>query len=209
MKERLKLYLIADYLYFDEKFYQKVERAIEGGVTAVQFRFKGVDDGIAFEIGKKLAEICKERDVLFFINNRPDFALLLEADGVHVGQEDLPLEEVRRLLPGKILGISVGNEREYKRIKDSPFDYISFGSIFATPTKSDAGEPIGIENLKRLVEVSSDVPKIAIGGITLENVEEVMKTGVDGVAVASAIMKANDPADTSRRLREVIDRFVG
>lgn len=209
MKERLKLYLIADYLYFDEKFYQKVEGAIEGGVTAVQFRFKGVDDGIAFEIGKKLAQICNERDVLFFINNRPDFALLLEADGVHVGQEDLPLEEVRKLLPGKIIGISVGNEREYERIKDSPFDYISFGSIFATPTKSDAGEPIGIENLKRLVEISRDVPKIAIGGITLENVEEVMRAGVDGVAVASAIMKTNDPAEGSRRFREIIDRFVG
>jgi len=204
MREILRLYLIADYLYFDKDFYKKAKLAIKGGVTAVQFRFKGIEDKLAFEIGEKLREICLEYNVPFFVNNRPDIAFLLSADGVHIGQDDLPLEAMRKLVGPRIVGVSVGNEEELKRVLDKDFDYISFGSIFKTPTKPDAGEPIGIENLKKLCELAGDVPKIAIGGITLENVKEVMEAGVDGVAVSSAIMKAQDPEETARRFRDII-----
>ncbi len=205
MKKILKLYLIADYLYFDEKFYDKIEMAIKGGVTAVQFRFKGIDDGPAYKVARRIKDICKGNGIAFFINNRPDFALLLDADGVHVGQDDLPVLEVKRIAYGKIVGVSVGNDEEYKRIKDTPFDYLSFGSVFGTPTKSDAGEPIGLENLRKLVQLSGDVPKIAIGGITEENANSVMKTGVCGIAVSSAIMKSPNPCDAAKRLREIVE----
>jgi len=205
MKDILKLYLIADYLYFDENLYNKVKAAIDGGVTAVQFRFKGVDDGSAYEIAKNLKEICAEKGVAFFVNNRPDFAILLDADGVHVGQDDLPVLEVKRIVSGKIVGISVGNSDEYEKVKNMPFDYLSFGSVFATPTKPDAGEPIGLEGLKRLVEITPDVLKIAIGGISEENALSVIRTGVCGIAVSSAIMKSSNPYDSARRLREIVE----
>jgi len=205
MKDILKLYLIADYLYYDENFYDKVKEAIKGGVTAVQFRFKGIEDRLAFEIAKNLREICEENGVAFFINNRPDFAILLDADGVHVGQDDLPVHEVKRIACGKIVGVSVGNEFEYEKVKDMPFDYLSFGSVFSTPTKSDAGEPIGLERLKRLVEITPDVPKIAIGGISEENALSVIKTGVCGIAVSSAIMKSTSPYESAKRLREIVE----
>ncbi|MGB9824891.1 MAG: thiamine phosphate synthase [Candidatus Hydrothermia bacterium] len=204
MREYLKLYLIADYLYFDDKFYDKVKLAIRGGVTAVQFRFKGIEDKVAFEIGTRLRDICAELNVPFFVNNRPDFALLLGADGVHVGQEDLNVDDVRRILPGRIIGVSVGSEEEYKNIKDTDFDYLSFGSVFATSTKSDAGEPLGLDGLRRLVAISGSVPKIAIGGITLDNVKNVVECGVDGVAVASAILTSGNVEKTAKRFREII-----
>ncbi|MDI6851068.1 MAG: thiamine phosphate synthase [bacterium] len=206
MKDILKLYLIADYLYYDENFYEKVKEAIKGGVTAVQFRFKGVDDGLAYEIAKNLKEICKEKGVAFFINNRPDFAILLDADGVHIGQDDLPLTEVKRIVCGKIVGISVGNKEEFEKVMNMPFDYLSFGSVFATPTKPDAGKPIGLENLKKLVEITPDVPKIAIGGISEENALSVIQTGVCGIAVSSAIMKSTNPYESARRLREIVEK---
>ncbi len=208
MKEYLRLYLIADYLYFDKDFYRRVELAIRGGVTAVQFRFKSVNDDIAFEIAKNLKDICSESGVPFFINNRPDFALILDADGVHLGQEDLPVNEVRKILPGKIIGVSAGSLEEITRVKGKDFDYISFGSVFATPTKVDAGNPIGLNGLKNLVDVSSNKPKIAIGGITLENVESVIGCGVDGVAIASAIMKSDDPEDIARKFRDLIEKAI-
>lgn len=204
MREYLKLYLIADYLYFDDKFYDKVKFATKGGVTAVQFRFKGIEDKVAFEIGTILRDICAEFNVPFFVNNRPDFALLLGADGVHVGQEDLNVDDVRRILPGRVIGVSVGSEEEYNNIKDTDFDYLSFGSVFVTSTKSDAGKPLGLEGLRRLVAISGSVPKIAIGGITLDNVKDVMECGVDGVAVASAILTSSNVEETAKRFREII-----
>lgn len=208
MRELLRLYLIADYLYFDKDFYRKVELAIRGGVTAVQFRFKDAQDDIAFEIAKNLKVICSKYSVPFFINNRPDFVLILEAHGVHLGQEDLPVSEVRKILPGKIIGISAGNPDEFAKIEGKDFDYVSFGAVFTTPTKGDAGLPIGLDGLRELVQISGDIPKIAIGGITLENVESVIRCGVDGVAVASAIMKSEDPEGAARRFRDLIERAV-
>lgn len=140
----------------------------------------------------------------FFVNNRTDFALLLDADGVHVGQDDLPVKEVRRLLSGKLVGVSAGDYEEFLKIRDTGADYVSFGSVFSTPTKQDAGAPIELQGLRALVNMAMEIPKIAIGGITLKNVENVMSCGVDGVAVAGAIMKAEDPESVVREFRRII-----
>ena len=204
MKDILKLYLIADYLYFDEGFLYRIEKAIKGGVTAVQFRFKGIDDRQAFETAKDISTLCKRMGTPFFVNNRTDFALLLDADGVHVGQDDLPVKEVRRLLSGKLVGVSAGDYEEFLKIRDTGADYVSFGSVFSTPTKQDAGAPIELQGLRALVNMAMEIPKIAIGGITLKNVENVMSCGVDGVAVAGAIMKAEDPESVVREFRRII-----
>jgi len=203
MKEKLRLYLIADFKYYDENFLKKVEEAIKGGVTAVQVRCVEGGDRKFFHIAREVQKIAQDYNVLFFINNRADIAFILDADGLHLGQEDLPVEEARRIVGNKIIGISAGNEYELDCALKTDADYLSFGSVFVTPTKEDAGKPIGIEGLRKLVKLSDDRPKIAIGGITLENVKEVMDTGVDGVAVSSAIMLARNTFDVARKFREI------
>jgi len=203
MKEKLRLYLIADFKYYDENFLKKVEEAIKGGVTAVQVRCVETHDRKFLHIAREVQKITQDHDVLFFINNRADIAFILDADGLHLGQEDLPVEEARRIVGNKIIGISVGNEYELDYALKTDADYLSFGSVFVTPTKEDAGEPIGAEGLRKLVKLSDDRPKIAIGGITLENVKEVMDAGVDGIAVSSALMLARNPFDVAKKFREI------
>lgn len=204
MKEKLKLYLIADFKYYDENFLRKVEEAIKGGVTAVQVRCTKTHDRKFLHIAREVKKITQDHNVLFFINNRADIAFILDADGLHLGQEDLPVEDARKIVDNKIIGISAGNEYELDYALKTDADYLSFGSVFTSPTKEDAGEPIGIEGLRRLVKLSDRRPKIAIGGITLENVKEVMGTGVDGIAVSSSIMLADKPFDVARKFREII-----
>ena len=203
MKEKLRLYLIADFKYYDENFLKKVEEAIKGGVTAVQVRCVEGGDRKFLHIAREVQKITQDHDVLFFINNRADIAFILDADGLHLGQEDLPVEEARRIVGNKIIGISVGNEYELDYALKTDADYLSFGSVFVTPTKEDAGEPIGAEGLRKLVKLSDDRPKIAIGGITLENIKEVMDAGVDGIAVSSALMLARNPFDVVKKFREI------
>ena len=128
---------------------------------------------------------------VFMVNDRVDIALLSGAEGVHLGQEDIPLKEARRLMPSSIIGVSTHNIEEAKRAEGEGADYISFGPIFPTVTKKDADAPKGV---KRLREVASkvDLPVVAIGGITIENARQVMETGASSVAVISDVLLAPD-----------------
>ncbi len=143
---------------------------------------------------------------LFIVNDRVDIALAVGADGVHLGEEDLPLSHARRIAPTLLVGASCDTEEEARRLEALGADYLGVGTVFPTATKKDAGEPIGLERLRRIKEAVR-IPVVAIGGITLENVEEVLATGVDGVAVVSAVVGASSPYEAARAFREKIDAF--
>ncbi len=178
--------------------------AIAGGVTAIQLRDKESALSDVLAVGRKLRQLCREAGVLFFVNDRVDVAWLLDADGVHVGQDDLPVHEARRLLgPGKWIGASASSLEEAERSIVQGADYLGVGSIFATTSKADAGEPVG-PDLVRDIRARWDIPLVGIGGITPDNASDVVRAGADGVAVISAIFHAADPKQAAVRLRTAV-----
>jgi len=180
--------------------------AIAGGVTAIQLRDKESPLPDVLAVGRQIRQLCREAGVLFFVNDRVDVALLLDADGVHVGQEDLPVHEARRLLgPGKVIGASAGSLDEAERSIVQGADYLGVGPIFATASKADAGEPVG-PGLIRDMRARWDIPLVGIGGIKADNASLVMDAGADGVAVISAIFDADDPQQAAARLREATEK---
>lgn len=128
-----------------------------------------------------------------------DIALAVDADGLHIGQEDIPIEAVRNLLPGKILGYSVSNVQEAIYGQNCGADYLGAGAVYANGSKADAGTPIGLEMLEA-VKKSVTIPVVGIGGIGLSNIEEVKRTGIDGVSIISAILGSSDIEGTSHNL---------
>lgn len=195
--EKLKnlkgIYLILDRKLAGERSYREIiEKTSKDGVKIVQLREKGITDRQYLETAIEIKDVCRKNNVLFIINDRIDIALASEADGVHLGQDDMPVEYARKILGNnKIIGISAGNEEELEYALNSDVDYISPGPVFPTFTKNDAGEPIGIEFVK-LVISKTDKPVIPIGGIDSQNVRELSKIGINKVAVISAILKANN-----------------
>ncbi|HIC87299.1 MAG TPA: thiamine phosphate synthase, partial [Aquificae bacterium] len=137
---------------------------------------------------------------------RLDVALAVGADGVHVGQEDMPVDIVKEIAPNLIVGISASNLREALEGEKKGADYIGAGSVFPTRTKENA-KLLGLEGLREIVE-NVHIPVVAIGGINHENVKEVLKVGVDGVAVISAIVGAEDVVEATRRMREIIEKYI-
>jgi len=171
-----------------------------GGAAVVQVRIK---DGSTRSALAYLTLVLQQArpELTVIVNDRLDWALAAEADGVHLGQEDLPVDVARRIAPHLIIGASVGSVDEWRAVQPHRPDYLGVGSVFATPSKSDAGTPIGIEGLRRIRDmVPLDLPVIAIGGITGDNVGAVWQAGVDGVAVIHAVADAPDPEGAVRRL---------
>lgn len=183
-----------------------VRQALAGGATAIQLREKGMSAREMVELGREIRNLTRESGAAFIVNDRLDVALAVEADGVHIGQKDLPAQVARKLLgPGKILGVSTGTVLEARQAVADGADYLGVGSIFATKSKGDAGEPIGLAGLKA-IRAAVDVPIIAIGGIDAGNVAEVIAAGADGVAVVSAVIGAQDVAAAARELLSAIRR---
>jgi len=181
------------------------EMALKAGVKFIQFREKAMSTKRMFEIAKKIRKLTYDYSATFIVNDRVDLALAVEADGVHIGQDDLPLEVVRDIFDG-IVGISTHNVEEAKEAE--PFaDYISAGPVFRTTTKRDAKEPIGVEGVKAIVKAVSK-PVVAIGGINKYNIAEVLKTGVSGVAVVSAIANSPNPEESAKELLEIVRKFL-
>ncbi len=200
----LTLYVITDRRLSGRSHEEVAEAAIRGGATVIQFREKDASTREMVEIASRLREITKRYGVPLIVNDRVDVALAVDADGVHVGTEDMPIAIAKRLIgPGKVVGASASTVEEALFAVEQGADYLGVGSIFATGTKVDAGPPIGIE---RLVEIASRVPipVVAIGGIHHGNVAEVIRAGANGVAVISAVVAAEDIADSTRRLLEAI-----
>lgn len=178
-----------------------VYEAVERGVTCVQLRSeKAVDKRYWYEAGLLLKALLDDYNVPLIVNDHIDVALAIDADGVHIGQKDLPADVARKLLgPNKILGLSVGSLYELSQVKLHDVDYVGVGPVFATSTKKDARKALGISQLEAIVN-ARDIPKVAIGGINQENAAEVLATGVDGIAVVSAICGQEDIAGATRAL---------
>lgn len=180
-----------------------LKEAIQGGITAFQYREKGAGSltGKAkFELGKQLREICRNNDVLFFVNDDIDLVEPLDADGIHVGQDDMPVEDLYKKFPNKIIGLSVSNNDEVNQSPIELVDYIGAGPMFTTTTKEDAKKPVGVEWIKTLRNRFPLLPIVGIGGITIENAHSVIEAGADGVSIISAITKAENIKKTVRKL---------
>jgi len=179
-----------------------VAEAIEGGVTLIQLREKEVSSREFYQIALKVKDLSHSRGVPLLINDRLDIALAVNADGLHIGQEDLPLKVARKLLgPDKIIGLSVSNLEDAVQGEKEGADYLGAGAVYPTTSKDVSESPIGPDGLKKIKDAVS-IPVVGIGGINLFNIEEVKRTGVDGVAVISAIMGAPDIKDAARKLAD-------
>lgn len=175
------------------------DKVIKGGAKIVQLRDKRREKGEVLPIAQRLREFCLQKDVLFIINDHLDIALACDADGLHIGQRDLPLEKARELLPiDKIIGVSVRNLEQAIKAQEGEADYIAVGSIFPTTSKEDVAI-IGLETLS-LIRKAVSLPLVAIGGINKDNIAEVIKLGADAVAVISAVLEAEDIEGTTRLL---------
>ncbi len=179
-----------------------VRASIMGGAGIVQLREKGGSARDSLALGRVLHEITREAGIPLIVNDRLDLALALDAEGAHVGQDDLPADVARRLLgPGKLLGVSAAAPDEARRAVADGADYIGTGDIFGTLSKPDAGAPVGLERLTAVAKAVS-VPVVAIGGITIANAAQAIEAGADGVAVISAVFSARDPEAAARQLLE-------
>ncbi len=181
-----------------------VDAAIRGGITAVQLRDKHASTRDLLALGRSLMQRTRAAGIPLIVNDRVDVALALGADGVHVGQDDMPASDARRLIgPHLILGVSTSTVAEARAARDADADYLGVGDLFGTPSKSDAGDPIG---LGPVADIAGAVPLpiVGIGGITRANAADVIGAGAAGVAVISAILAAADPAQASTDLQRSV-----
>ena len=199
---RFDLYVITDAGLTPGRSHADIARAaLAGGADAVQLRDKSATAQNLCLLVTEIQPIARKFGAVLLVNDRVDVALVAGADGAHVGQEDLPAREARRLLPPpSVLGVSAGTVEEARKAARAGADYIGVGPVFPTPTKPDAGEPIGVEGLARVAR-AVEVPVVAIGGITLENVTAVIEAGASGAAVVSAVVSAQDMAQAARALK--------
>lgn len=200
----LSLYLVTDKSDDVEKFLKTIEEGIKGGVSVVQIREKTADTLDFYNLALKVKKITAEYDVPLIINDRVDVALAVNADGVHVGQSDMPCDVTRALVgPDKIVGVSAATIEEAKKAESDGADYIGSGAVFPTATKDDAPK-ITKEELKEIVD-SIDIPVVAIGGINLNNAHELNDTGIAGLSVVSAIMSSDNPKKSSEELLNIFN----
>ena len=179
---------------------------IAGGADTIQLREKGGSTRRMIEVAKRMLAVCREAGVPLIVNDRIDVALAADADGVHLGQSDFPIPLARELLgKDKLIGGSAATLEEARVCLAEGADYVGFGPVYVTSSKENAGPVSGPAVLKHVVEMIP-LPIIAIGGITAENVREVMKAGAYGVAVISAVCCQVDPEGAANELREALDR---
>ncbi len=198
----LSLYLVTDKSDDVEKFLKTIEEAIKGGVTVVQIREKTAETLDFYNLALKVKEITTKYGVPLIINDRVDVALAIDADGIHVGQSDMPCDITRKLIgDDKILGVSAATIPEAKKAQEDGADYIGTGAVFPTATKDDAPK-ITKKDLKEIAN-SIDIPVVAIGGINLNNVNELEDTDIAGISVVSAIMSSDNPKKSSEELLKI------
>jgi len=201
-----RVYVITDARHARGRSHREIaEAAIRGGATAVQLRMKEEPARVILDVARAIVPLCRAAGVAFIMNDRLDVAMLAGADGVHVGQDDLPAADARTLLgPRALIGVSAATVEEAIAAERAGANYLGVGAVYGTATKSDAGAPVG---LTRLTEIRRAVrlPLVGIGGITVENAAAVIRAGALGVAVITAVTRAEDMAGAVRRLREAVD----
>ncbi|PSR23405.1 MAG: thiamine phosphate synthase [Sulfobacillus acidophilus] len=197
--ERLALYVITDEREDRDSLLKTCEAALQGGAGVIQLRRKN-DSGLALvQLGLALRELTTAYRALYIVNDRIDVALATDADGVHVGQDDLPLGIARRLMGPKIIGVSASTVAEALKAKEGGADYLGVGAVFATESKDDA-TLCGLNGLRTIAKAVSGCPVVAIGGITQNNADAVLDCGVVGLAVISAVMGSGDPRSAAQAL---------
>ena len=208
-KETMLLYAVTDRAWTGKQtLYQQVECALKGGVTCVQLREKELDGEAFLAEAKEIGALCRAYGVPFIVNDSVEIALACGADGVHVGQSDMDAEQVRALAGGRLmLGVSARTVEEALRAQRAGADYLGVGAMFATSTKLDA-KAVSRQTLKEICS-AVDIPVAAIGGISRDNILELSGTGINGVALVSAIFAAGDIEGRCRELKELARRAVG
>ncbi|WP_456397111.1 thiamine phosphate synthase [Desulfurobacterium sp.] len=205
----LRLYAITDERFMDEtNIADKVAAAIEGGVSVVQYRAKNKDSVVMYREALIVREITRKYGVPFIVNDRLDIALAVSADGVHVGQSDLPVSVIRRIA-GKyfVVGLSTHDLFQVGNANKEEVDYIGFGPVFPTNTKKNPDPVVGVGSLREAVKKSVH-PVVAIGGINSDNIDSVLMCKSAGIAVVRAVFDG-DPFLNARKLREKIDAEMG
>ena len=194
-----RVYLVTDTVYFnDDNIWNKMEAALRGGVTLVQYRDKTQESRVLYERALKMKALCDKYNVPMLVDDRADIAFAVGAAGVHVGQSDLPAEVVRRMLGADaIIGVSAHNGEEALAAEAAGADYLGCGAVYPTGTKKDTSV-IGVEGLKAIRAVTK-LPFVGIGGVTLANYRDVLNAGADGAAIVSTILNANDIESTVQK----------
>ena len=206
-KEDLLLYAVTDRGWLNgETLYAQVEKALKGGVTFVQLREKALDEQAFLEEAKEIQKLCAQYHVPFVINDNVEIAAQIGADGVHVGQSDMEAGDVREKLGPRIIGVSAQTVEQAVRAQERGADYLGVGAVFPTGSKADAVE-VSHETVRAITE-AVDIPVIAIGGITKDNVSELSGTGICGIAVISAIFAQEDIEGAARVLKERTEAAV-
>lgn len=204
---QLRLYLVTDRGLAGERNIEEIVReSVEGGATMVQLREKDIATRDFVVLALRLKKALEPYGVPLIINDRVDVALASDADGVHIGQSDMPYPMARKMLgPDKIIGLSVENFAQIEEANTLDVDYIGISPVFATPTKTDTAAPFGLEGLRKAVKLSVH-PTVAIGGMNLDTAADVISTGTDGIAVISAIVCAESPRKASKELLKIMEK---
>ena len=208
-KKHMLLYAVTDRAWVGTKsLYEQVKEALENGVTCVQLREKELDESDFLKEAKQISTLCKEYKVPFIVNDNVNIAIACKADGIHIGQEDMELTNVRKLVgEDMIIGVSVHTVEEAIKAQEDGADYIGIGAVFATSTKTDV-DVLSFETLRSICE-AVDIPTVAIGGIKKDNICKLKGSGIDGVAVVSAIFAAKDIATATKELLLEVKKAVG
>ena len=199
-----RIHVITDTVVQDRFDHVQLARlAVRGGADTIQLRDKQLTRGEFIDVAREVLTVCREAQVPLVINDRLDVAAEIGADGVHLGQDDTAIAEARRLLgPRAIIGGSAGTGEEVSRVVEAGADYVGFGHIFETLSKSKPGPPVGVEALRRVCGASK-IPVIAIGGISPANAGDALEAGAWGIAAIGAVCASADPEAATRRLVEI------
>jgi len=199
------MYVTDDSIRDDNSFFAILEAALKGGVTLVQLREKTCDTATFYKRAVHSKELCDVHNIPLIINDRIDIALAVNADGVHIGQTDMPFYVARRLLgKSSIIGLSVSTLEQAIKDNAQAADYIGISPIFSTDTKTtDLAKPLGLSGLRSIRKIYNK-PMVCIGGINKNNTAEIISNGADGIAVVSAISKAVEPLTATKELKQIV-----
>ena len=202
-----RIYPITDTRITKLSHAEQVERLIEGGATLIQLREKYASPREFYEQAKEIMQIARRHNVRIIINDRVDIALAVKADGVHLGQDDLPPEYARRILGEKaIIGFSTHNLHQASASVKLPIDYLALGPVYNTKTKENPDKIVGIKGVKTVRDSIKDFPLVAIGGITANNFQEVLNAGADSVAIISYLL--SNPDEITAKMKNLLTLTV-